>query len=422
MRLKFVGNVLVVVLVCFGCSTQPIAPLSTVSSSADLSDKETQLWQSAKFTEDELKGKRPHHSENSNVESYLSELLSDVSKSAGHVPFQSRVFLITANEANAYSLPNGAIFVTTTMLRELETEGEVYSVLAHEYSHFVLRHVFKQQIRNQNAAQLASVAGLFLGVLASSYAGIDLLNLADSVTQSFAVAYSSGYSRASELEADEMGIRILVKLGIDPAVGLRVFDRLRDLSNEDSIDVFKTHPKWNKRVASYQQALAAFSSNPSANWQLDREVQYSTVLLDELENSKTQFEFEVKLAQVERDRNLLPILEVLNRHQCHAKELELPKDLRDIPGIMRAYRTRSTNLMLAGIAAKNQNRFGEAFVCFYGLKLHTEHLEGRHHLEVAELFLSGQGVPRDEKRAKYFYRRAASEGNEEASMVLLMDR
>lgn len=51
-----------------------------------------------------------------------------------------RIYLFKSPEANAFTHPNGAIFVTTGLMEEIETEDELALIIAHEVGHYALKH------------------------------------------------------------------------------------------------------------------------------------------------------------------------------------------------------------------------------------------------------------------------------------------
>jgi predicted Zn-dependent protease len=54
---------------------------------------------------------------------------------------QLRFYVLKSTEVNAYSTDQGIIFFTTGLLAQLENEAQLAYIIAHEASHFILKHV-----------------------------------------------------------------------------------------------------------------------------------------------------------------------------------------------------------------------------------------------------------------------------------------
>jgi predicted Zn-dependent protease len=120
-------------------------------------------------------------------------------------------FLVTESAlANAWALPGGRIYVTTGMLRLVDDEAELASVLGHEAAHVDLRHCADRVTLMERADQGLGVPGrLGVAVLAA-------------LTQ-------PSYSEEQELEADAAAVRLAAIAGYDPVAAIDLFERLATL-------------------------------------------------------------------------------------------------------------------------------------------------------------------------------------------------
>ena len=164
-----------------------------------------------------------------------------------------RVFVVVLDDdqtANAFSAPGGWIFVTTGMLRRLDSESELAFVLAHEIGHVDLEH-------GLDALKLSKgVPRALEEVLAQAFNAKDNpvamfflnQNVFDEVTRTAAnkvVEHAGFWGRKEELAADEYGLEHLARAGYDGAAALRVLDTLEAepgpaASEDDSHDSAKT--------------------------------------------------------------------------------------------------------------------------------------------------------------------------------------
>lgn len=157
---------------------------------------------------------------------------------------------------NAFALPGGYIYITRGLTALANDEAELASVLGHEIGHVTARHSAQRQT-NQTvagvAAAAATIGAVLLGADPSLARGIgDVANTAGA-------GYVASYSRSQELEADELGVRYLKRLGYDP---MAQADFLRSLQASSSlqariagqqydpnrVDFLASHPATAERV------------------------------------------------------------------------------------------------------------------------------------------------------------------------------
>lgn len=155
------------------------------------------------------------------------------------------------NTVNAFALPGGPVFMTTGLLRDLDTEAEVAGVLAHEIVHVLARHgaqrIAKSELTNgligavgvasgdANAAQTAAVIG-------------QLVNMS--------------YGRDDEIESDTLGVCLMIEAGYDPAAMIEVM-RVLEASGGGAgqPEFFSTHPNPQNRIAEIQRAIDNADTN-----------------------------------------------------------------------------------------------------------------------------------------------------------------
>lgn len=138
---------------------------------------------------------------------------------------------------NAFALPGGWVYVTRGLLAHLVSEAELAAVLGHEAGHVTARHGVVQ-LRKQRTAQRS--VGVFrivdpnlrhVGGIAARTAGLALLK----------------HSRDDEHEADDLGLRYVVKSGYDPNAIPEMFGVLAGVNaaagGNDVPPWLSTHPE-----------------------------------------------------------------------------------------------------------------------------------------------------------------------------------
>lgn len=171
-------------------------------------------------------------------------------------PKQSyRITILNSPAINAFALPGGYLYVTRGLLALADDASEVAAVLAHEMAHVTANHgILRQQKEEAEAIAGQVVAEVLKNDLAGKQAlARGKLRLA-------------AFSRQQELQADEIGIRMLGQAGYDPYAAARFLKAMEAYShfmsadsNEDqSLDFLSNHPSTPQRVALARKHAAAF--------------------------------------------------------------------------------------------------------------------------------------------------------------------
>jgi len=168
-------------------------------------ERERQYLQRGRMYDDDGKGGVAHdygrlHEEGKDVERVRGIAGSLVPASMTAAAF--RVYVVDNKEWNAMAAPNGSIYVFSGLLHDLD-DDEVAIVLGHELAHATHEHS-RKQFRKTLIIQLAA-----LGVAAGAE-GIDSTAkrvALQAVALVGATAWSSGYGRSHEDQADRVGLR-----------------------------------------------------------------------------------------------------------------------------------------------------------------------------------------------------------------------
>lgn len=154
---------------------------------------------------------------------------------------------------NAFALPGGHVFIGQGMVRLMETEDELASVLGHEVEHIdnyhcVERYQIKARVHNLPLAELLVLP-------------VEL--------------FQAGYNKEQELEADRDGAYLAVMAGYSPQGAIHLFQRFQRLHREYVIKAespdqelsqvaiagiegyFRSHPLPEERVNQLERIIAA---------------------------------------------------------------------------------------------------------------------------------------------------------------------
>lgn len=156
---------------------------------------------------------------------------------------------------NAFALPGGPVFITTALLERLDTEDEVAGVVAHEIVHVLARHGAQRLAKNELTNGLVGAVGVASG-------SADAAQTAAVIGQ----LVNMSYGREDELQADTLGVCLMIDAGYDPAAMIEVMRVLAEASGgEAPPEFFSTHPSPDNRIQQIEEAIENAPENcPSA--------------------------------------------------------------------------------------------------------------------------------------------------------------
>lgn len=200
----------------------------------------------------------------------LNEMLNAELLDAGEDDPVMTFCVLDKEEWNAGCTPDGHVYINYGLVKKLGKSDEMlFGVLAHEITHFMLKHtlmhIYRTLKREKTNNVVAGVAVLGMGVGSMAAAGSgyydpnmsqryqDVLDGAKESTNMFYYRYG----RDEELEADIVAYRFLEWIGIDPsnyikALGLIDLDNLTGAGKKDS-----DHPSTAFRVELLRQLIPA---------------------------------------------------------------------------------------------------------------------------------------------------------------------
>ncbi len=169
-------------------------------------------------------------------------------------PEEVRIYVIQNKEWNAFAMGNYSIYVFTGLLDDMD-DDEVAMVLGHELVHATHEHTRKEFKRAMWVQLLA------LGVVGAANSIDDSKKRAvvDLAAVLGATAYSNGYSRAMEDQADRVGLRYAYEAGYDITKGPRLWNRFAKKYGEGSKAVnffFGNHSQSAARAAKLEKEIA----------------------------------------------------------------------------------------------------------------------------------------------------------------------
>ena len=270
--MRFVAGALVAALVG-GCASANVPPIGAERPFKMASD-ERRIWAEAEKEEEKLE-KSGKVYDDPLLEEYLTRiadrLVGEEIKDAGGPGIRVTVFRDPT--LNAFAMPNGRTYIHTGLLARVENESQLAMILGHELTHVTNRDAlrFERDATTKIIALnvLAIAASIGVAVAAGKQAergnqvGAAVLSQTASVIlglglQLAALAAINGYGRDIEREADETGLKRMVKAGYDPKQAPRVFELLKkDGGDPSRLENFflGNHPRLDERIENTNEFL-----------------------------------------------------------------------------------------------------------------------------------------------------------------------
>jgi predicted Zn-dependent protease len=140
----------------------------------------------------------------------------EILEGIGEDPSDYHFFIVHQNQANAFAIPGGYIFIFDGLLNKLDSTDALAGVLAHEIAHVTRNHHFKDS-KKMGAIDLATMAAVIGAVLSGKGEAA-----ASVIAPATNIALKLQFSRKNEEEADFFAIKYLQETQYDP-VGLSDF-------------------------------------------------------------------------------------------------------------------------------------------------------------------------------------------------------
>ena len=224
--------------VCNGCSVNPV----TGEEQLILVSPEQEKQMGAEYSK-QVEKELGQSVKDAQLQNYINSVGQKIVRVC-HTPNESFSYkAIDHKSVNAFALPGGYIYITTGLLKELNSEAQLAAVLAHETAHVTARHIAQQITRDY----LINIGFSVAGSTASSAA----VRVANIVRQ----LESMSFTRSQEKQADEIGLDYLVKAGYTPFGMIETMEILERQSGSRTIEFFATHPNPENRIGYLQERI-----------------------------------------------------------------------------------------------------------------------------------------------------------------------
>lgn len=254
------GAVIVVISLITYFGSQSTNPVTQDVQHISMSpDQEIAMGlQAAPELADQFGGLDPNQSDQQRVQEIGQRIVQD--SPASTTPYQYAYHLLADPQTvNAFALPGGQVFITRALYDQLQTDGELASILGHETGHVVARHSAEQIAKAQLTEGLTGAAVIAACDPNNPNGCVAASQMAAIVGQLIGMKYS----RADETEADWLGVCFMNDSGYDSQDMVKVMQILDSLSQGQRPPEFlSTHPDPGNRILQIQADIQNMDQCP----------------------------------------------------------------------------------------------------------------------------------------------------------------
>ena len=181
----------------------------------------------------------------------LNGMAQELGKVSARPGIKYQVKVVDDTTINAFTLPDGRIYIYRGLIEALGSDDELAAVIAHEIGHNARMHALRGMAK-QRKLSYANLAAM-LAMLAGG-AGAN----AGAFSQYLLVGIMNGYSIEYEKEADVAGMQELVKTRYNPSAMVTVMQRFASQEARGpqvEMGIFQDHPSSPERVQAAMDGL-----------------------------------------------------------------------------------------------------------------------------------------------------------------------
>ncbi len=181
----------------------------------------------------------------------INHISSTLLASYPNQPYTFEIAVVDKPVVNALAAPGGYIIVYRGLLKDTQTPEELVGVLAHEFQHVLKRHSTKALLHHASTGILiAAVTGDTTGAMAY---GLEIASTMGMLQ----------YSRKNEREADQGGMDMIQRAGINPEGMIAFFESLqeKELESTDFLKYLSTHPPTEDRIQNLRSLAGLLKNN-----------------------------------------------------------------------------------------------------------------------------------------------------------------
>ena len=196
-------------------------------------------------------------------------------------PFENVIWrfrVLRDPEPNAFALPNGSIYLNSGLLAMLRSEAQLASVLGHEVTHVIKRHVYLENRSNRKKTATINILSAMGGLAGnvSGWSGVVIAGVLSRAIPGVMVVTIYGYSRELERDADSYGLRAMAQNNYPPIQMAATFEQLKSghevQLEKEARGLYTDHPRLDDRIKYVSEMV---DSLPLSGTPIVRAAEYS---------------------------------------------------------------------------------------------------------------------------------------------------
>ena len=176
----------------------------------------------------------------------IAERIARVADQQYFVPFH--FILVNESDPNAFAVPGGNVYVTTSLMKFVHNKEQLAGVLCHETSHDIHHDVYNLYEKNQRLSLYATGLSILLGRGANQLAN-SLINIAANLQ-------SLHFSRDVEEAADQKGAMTCAQAGITPWGLVWLMEAFQSANLSNPPEFISDHPSNEHRIAALKDEFS----------------------------------------------------------------------------------------------------------------------------------------------------------------------
>ncbi len=176
----------------------------------------------------------------------LNRMATELGKVSARPLIKYTVKVVDDTDMNAFTLPNGHIYMYRGLADAVASDDELAAVLAHEIGHNARMHALRAEAKAKKFT-LPQIAAL-LALLKGGEGGANVAMF----SQYLLIGVMNGYNIEYEKEADKAAVNELVKTHYNPSAMVTLMNRLDQEEKrrpDIKMGIFQTHPTSEERAA-----------------------------------------------------------------------------------------------------------------------------------------------------------------------------
>jgi len=203
------------------------------------------------------------------LQAYVNLVGNAVARNSDRPNIPYNFVVVESPLQNAFSCPGGIVFVSSGLLKTIQSEDQLAGVLAHEVAHVGHKHALKSIQR----AQFFNGVGKITAATMEGKKGKEFENMIGGLQDTL---FDKGLDQNMEFEADKTALETAYRTGYDPNGLIQVLTELKRIQSQSTQkgSWFSTHPPLGERIGNCQNQLRKYPDAKTLAHLPDRYNQY----------------------------------------------------------------------------------------------------------------------------------------------------